>query len=122
MESAGAYRTYYLWESKFEGKYIMIAKFVPKGSSTFATDVKWVADGFLHKKGNRAAYSKIANRPRSVIESLSGPLPDCIILAQDVRIHPKEAQFRMLIVPDKFCSGAWEPVMEELDRVAIQPE
>jgi hypothetical protein len=66
----------------------------------------WVnPNGALHIKGMRAAYDSIASRTYSAMQKLGAEFPDCFILAEEVHVAPKEALFRILIVPDKMCTG-----------------
>jgi len=112
-------RTYNVWENPHENKYIMILQIVPK-EGTFPEDLVWTpANGRLYVKGLKAAYNSIGSRPYSIMMKLGAKFPDCFILAEEVHVAPREALFRILIVPDKMCAEEYEPVMEELDRVAI---
>jgi len=112
-------REYHLWENKFDGKYILIIQIIPK-EGTFPSDLVWNStQGSLYVKGMRAAYNSIAARTYKIMKQLGAEFPPCFILAQEVHVSPKEAIFRVLIVPDKMCTEEYEPVMEELDRVAV---
>ena len=114
-----SFRQYNLWENPYEGKYIMIIQIVPK-EGTFPPNLVWNdPQTSLYIKGMRAAYDGISSRSYSIMQKLGAEFPPCFILAQEVHVHPKEALFRILIVPDKMCTGDYEPVMEELDRVLI---
>lgn len=122
-ESSGAFRNYFVWENKFEGKYVLILQLFPRGEDTFPPDVQWVnPDGALYHRGMRAAYDSLSKSAVEIINKLGGELPDCFIVGQEVVVDRKlrEAILKVLIVPDKFCSGNWISVMEELDRVIIQ--
>jgi len=118
-ENSKAYRKYHVWENPYENKYIMILQMIPKQGKTFPSDINWFSGNPLYVKGMRAAYSSIGGRPHGVMVSLGAEFPPCFILAEEVHLSPKEVVFRILIVPDKMCAEEYEPVMEELDRVAI---
>jgi hypothetical protein len=112
-------RKYYVWEQPDEGKYIMILQLVPK-EGTFPEGIDWTPkEGSLFIKGKRAAYNSINARSQKVMNELGAELPPCFILAEEVHVSKTEALFRILIVPDQMCLGNYEPVMQELDRVAI---
>ena len=112
-------RTYNVWENPYDNKYIMIIQIVPK-EGTFPEDLVWTPEnGSLYIKGLRAAYNSIGSRPYSIMTKLGAEFPPCFILAEEVHVSPREALFRILIVPDEMCAEEYEPVMEELDRAAI---
>ena len=97
----------------------MIIVIVPK-EGTFPDNLVWNnPNTALNVKGMRAAYSSISSRSYSIMNKLGADFPECFILAQEVHLDPREALFRILIVPDDMCTEDYEPVMEELDRVAI---
>ena len=111
-------RKYHVWEQKNEGKYVMILQIVPK-EGTFPENLNWTPEeGALFIKGKRAAYSTISFTAQKIMFDLGADFPLCFVLAEEVHVVPTEAVFRILIVPDR-CEGNYEPVMEELDRVAI---
>ena len=118
-ENSKAYRKYHVWENPYENKYIMILQMVPKQGKSFPSDINWFAGSPLYVKGMRAAYASLSERPYSVMVNLGAEFPPCFILAEEVHVAPKEVLFRALIVPDKMCAEEYEPIMEELDRVAI---
>ena len=113
-------RQYNVWEEPFSGKYLLILQIVPK-QGTFPKDLLWVnPKDALFVRGMRAAYDSIASRTYSAMQKLGVEFPACFILAEEVHVAPKEALFRILIVPDAMCTGNDYPsVMEELDRVLI---
>jgi hypothetical protein len=112
-------RKYYIWENKFENKYIMILQIVPK-EGNFPEDLQWISKkDALYVKGMRAAFTSIASRSYIIMQKFVTEFPPCFILAQEIHVAPREALFRILIVPDKMCAEEYKPVMEELDRVAI---
>ena len=107
-------RTYNVWENERENKYILIIQIVPK-EGPFPEDLNWTpTGGRLYKKGLKAAYNSIGSRPYSIMMNLGAEFPPCFILAQEIHHNNTEAIFRILIVPDSFCSERYEPVMEEL--------
>ena len=118
-ENSKAYRKYHVWENPYENKYIMILQMVPKQGKSFPSDINWFAGSPLYVKGMRAAYASLGERPYSVMVNLGAKFPPCFILVEEIHKSPKEVIFRALIVPDKMCAEEYEPVMEELDRVAI---
>lgn len=121
METKGAFRTYHLWKEQSSGKYIMINVLTPKGSIKFPENIQWIDyETAIYTRGRVAAYNRVHSRVEGVINGLDGPLPDCIIAAQEFYIDPdrKEAIYKMLIVPDDTCLEVYEPVVEELNRVA----
>ena len=111
-------RRYHLWENPYENKYILIFQIIPK-EGTFPEDLNWFSGNPLYVKGMRAAYDSLSERTYSVMINLGAKFPPCFLLAEEVHTSPKEALFRILIVPDDMCGDDYEPVMEELDRVAI---
>ena len=112
-------RTYNVWENERTNKYILIIQIVPK-EGTFPEDLNWTpANGRLYLKGLRAAYNSIGSRPYSIMTKLGAKFPPCFILVEEVHVDPKEALFRILIVPDEMCAEEYEPVMEELNRAVI---
>jgi len=115
-----AIRKYYVWENATENKIIMIYQLIAN-KEPFPKDLEWITPNALYRKNMRAAYTTVAGRPLSALHHFGMELPDCYILAQEIHIDEskKEAIFRILIVNDEFCTEDYEPVMEELDRVAI---
>ena len=113
-------RHYHLWENPYDGKYLMILQIVPK-QGTFPPDIMWNnPKDAIYIRGMRAAYDSISSRSYGIMTKLGAQFPACFILAQEVHVAPKEALFRILIVPDNMCTGNdYQSVMEELDRVLI---
>jgi len=119
-EDGKAYREYNIWKDSRTNKYILITVIRPLGNS-FPTDVQWIdRESAIYSDGNKTAYNSLHERPTSVIYDFDGvPLPDCIIVAQEFYYHAQEVIYKVLIVPDKMCAENAEPVIKELDRVAI---
>ena len=118
-EEGKGIRRYFVWENNYDQKYIVILQLIPK-EGVFPIDLDWTPkEGSLYIKGFRAAYDSIADATNTILLELGAIIPDCFILAEEVHVKPTEALFRILIVPDKMCSGDYESVMEELDRVII---
>ena len=114
-----AHRKYFIWENNYENKYIVITQIIVKADK-FPPNIQWInPNGAIFARGMRGAYTSIANRPRLALEKVGGVLPDCFILASEAHVKEREALIISLIVPDKMCSENYEPVMEELKRVAI---
>lgn len=118
IEKSIAYRDYYLWKDQRTGKYVLITVLRPK-SGTLPQDYNWIdKDTAIFARGNIAAYDTMHDRPTSIINKLDGPLPECFVVAQEFYFNEKEVMYKALIVPDKMCSSVFEPVIQELNRVA----
>ena len=121
-ENEKAHREYNIWKDSKTNKYILITVIRPYGRS-FPDNVQWIdRESAIYSNENKTAYDFLHERPTSVINDfdLDGtPLPDCIIVAQEFYYHPQEVIYKVLIVPDKMCAKDVEPVIKELDRVAI---
>lgn len=114
-----AYRKIYVWENAPENKYIIISQLIVKNGK-FPVDITWISPyGALYTGYMQAAYTSIGERPFMALDKYGITLPDCFITAVKAHVNDTEAIFRILIVPDKMCSEVYEPIMQELDRVAI---
>ena len=116
-----AKRSYYVWIDRNQNKYIMIYQLiVNKGK--FPSDIQWINNDYaIYSDGMRAAFTSLGKRPYETLKSLNIELPECYILGEEVHVSETndECIIRILIVPDDLCAENYEPVMEELDRVAI---
>jgi len=120
IESEKAYREYHIWKHDRKSKYILLTILRPKGKR-FPENVTWIdKESAIYSNRNIAAYSYLHKRPESIIVEIDGPLPDCIIVAQEFYLDENrtEAIYKALIVPDEYCTEDAKPVIEELNRVA----
>jgi len=115
-----AVRKYTIWESVSEYKYIMIYHLV-SNQGPFPSNIEWTTDDVIYKSGMKAVYTTVGNNAYKALDHFGLVLDDCFILAQEIHINEEnnEAIFRILIVPDEFCTENYQPVLEELKRVTI---
>lgn len=115
-----AVRRYTIWESVSENKYLMIYQLIVR-EGEFPSNLEWITEDAIYKSGMKAVYTTIGNNAFKAIDHYGLIIPDCFILAQEIHINEanNEAIFRILIVNDEFCTEDYEPVLEELNRVAI---
>jgi len=121
LDTEKAHRKYHVWQEKRTGKIILITVLTPNGYDSFPKTIRWMdSPGALYVGGNTAAYNHLNSRPAAAITKLGGVFPDCFIVAQAFYLdkNRKEAIYKALIVPDDVCAEEFEPVIDELDRVA----